>query len=232
MLNVKKAAKARRKLFEARAFRDEAVERLFPKGALVTNAIAALLEAGSIPCARSDNAEALGLDGANLLIAIGSQVPPYAIARETKRFAAMTLQIDAEKPKGAAGVGNPPREPVTFEADLTGMFQNSWQASRSASPSAINAFGVSLFWLDPQGSVLFGTIDRWERGEPSRHQKIYASEPLLPPLPPGGGEWDFEQVLACFQLPTVGGTCFSPLTLLGFCELLAEGVEDTAADLL
>jgi hypothetical protein len=224
MRNVKKAAEARRELFEARAFRDEAVERLFPKGEMVTNAIAALLEAGSIPCARSDNAEALGLDGANLLIAIGSQVPLHAIARETKRFAAMTLQIYREKPKGAAGVGNPPREPITFEADLAGMFQNSWQALRSASPSAINALGVSLFWHDPQGSVLFGMIDQWERGEPSRRNKIYASEPLLPGLI---GEWDVEQVLDRFQ--TVGGTCFSPQTLLGFCELLAEGVEDTAA---
>jgi hypothetical protein len=231
MPNAKKAAKARRKLFEAREFRDEAV-RIFPKPAMVTNAIAALLGAGSIPCARSDNAEALGLDGANLLTAIGTQVPPYAIAHETKRFAAMTLQIDREKPKGAAGVGNPPREPVTFEADLTRMFLNAWQASRSASPVAISGLGVSLFWLDPQGSVLFGTMDQWEQGEPARHIKIYASEPLLPPLQPGGGEWDIKRVLDCFRLPTVGGTYFSPLTVLGFCELLAEGVEDTAADLL
>jgi hypothetical protein len=230
MPNDKEATEARRKLFQAREFRDEAVERLNLKGAMVTNAIAALLEAGSIPCARSDNAEALGLDGASLLIAIGSQVRPDAIARVTKRFAAMTLQIDTERPKGAAGAGTPPREPVTFEAELMGMFQNSWQAARSASSSSINAMGVSLLWHDPRGSVLFGTIDRWKRGKP-RHKKIYASESLRLPLPPGGGTWDFVQLLDSFQLPTVGGTFFSPLPLLGFCELLAEGVEDTAADL-
>jgi hypothetical protein len=226
-----KAREPRRKLFESAAFRDEAAERLSLKGAMVTNAVGALLAAGSIPSVRSDNAEALGVDGANLLIAIGSQVRPDAIARVTKRFAAMTLQIDAEKPKGAAGAGNQPQEgPVTFEDDLTAMFQNSWKAAHSGSLSSINAMGVSLLWHDPRGSILFGTIDRWERGKP-RHKKIYASEPLRLPSPPGGGQWDFVHLLDSFRLPAVGGTIFSPLPLLGFCELLAEGVEDTAAGL-
>jgi hypothetical protein len=137
-----KAREARRKLFESAAFRDEAAERLSLKGAMVTNAVGALLAAGSTPSVRSDNAEALGVDGANLLLAIGSQVRPDAIARVTKRFAAMTLQIDAEKPKGAAGAGNRPQEPVTFEDDLTAMFQHSWKAAHSGSLSSINAMGT------------------------------------------------------------------------------------------
>jgi hypothetical protein len=230
MPNDKEATDARRKLFEAREFGEEAAERLSLKSAMVTNAIGALLAAGSIPSICSDSAEALGIDGANLLIAIGSQVRPNAIARVTKRFAAMTLQIDAERPKGAAGAGNQPSEPLTFEDDLTAMFQNSWKGARSGPLSSMNAMGVSLLWHDPRGSILFGTIDRWERGKP-RHKKIYASEPLRLPSPPGGGEWDFVHLLDSFRLPTVGGTFFSPLPLLGFCELLAEGVEDTAAAL-
>jgi hypothetical protein len=50
------------------------------------------------------------------------------------------------------------------------------------------------------------------------------------PLAPGG-QWDFVQLLDSFRLPAVGGISFSPLPLLGFIELLAKGVEDTAAAL-
>jgi hypothetical protein len=156
-----------------------------------------------------------------------SRVRADAIARVTKRFAAMTLQIDSDKPKGAAANGILQRGPVTFEDDLSAMFQHSWKAARSASPSSINAMGVSLLWHDPRGSVLFGTMDRWERGKP-RYKKIFASESLRLPAAPGG-EWDFIHLADSFQLPTVGGTIFSPLQLLGFCELLAEAVEETAA---
>lgn len=223
------ANKARRKLFKTPEFRDEAAERLNLDKAMVFNAIAALLAAGSIPCARADNAEALAVDGARLLIAIGSQVRPDAIARVTARFAEMTLQIDADRPNGATA-GMPPQELASFETDLAAMFRNSWTAARSVMPSPIDARGVSLLWHDPRGSILFGTIDRWERGKP-RKKKIYASEPLRLPSPPGGGEWDFVHLLDSFRLPAVGGTIFSPLPLLGFCELLAEGVEDTAAGL-
>jgi hypothetical protein len=49
----------------------------------------------------------------------------------------------------------------------------------------------------------------------------------LPAAP--GGEWDFIHLPADYRLPAVGGTILSPLPLLGLCELLAEGVEETAA---
>jgi hypothetical protein len=224
---MNKANQARRKLFEAREFQDETAERLNLTGAMVTNAIGALLAAALIPCSRSNSAEALAVDGATLLMAIGSQVRADAIARVTTRFAAMTLQIDTDRPKGAAATGTKPRGPVTFEDDLSAMFQHSWKAARSASHSSINAMGVSLLWHDPRGSVLFGTIDRWERGKP-RYKKIYASESMRLPAAPGG-DWDFIHLPENYRLPTVGGTIFSPPPLLGFCELLAEGVEETAA---
>ncbi|MFB6418572.1 hypothetical protein [Bradyrhizobium tunisiense] len=87
--------------------------------------------------------------------------------------------------------------------------------------------GVGLHWSDGRGSVLFGTIDRWERGK-TRHRKVFASQTLQLPQAPGG-EWDFVHILDSFRLPAVGGISFSALPLLGFIELLAEGVEETAA---
>ena len=65
--------------------------------------------------------------------------------------------------------------------------------------------------------MLFATIDGWQRGRP-RHQKIYCSEAFRLPAAPGG-EWDF------IQLPTVGGTTLSPISLIGISELLRAGVD-------
>jgi hypothetical protein len=80
-----------------------------------------------------------------------------------------------------------------------------------------------VLWRDERGSLPFGKLERWEKGR-TRRTRTYASEKLRLPAAVGG-DWDF------VQLPTVGGTVFSPLSLLGFYELLDEGVEDTAASL-
>jgi hypothetical protein len=68
-------------------------------------------------------------------------------------------------------------------------------------------------------------------GPDRRRRRIRAAlqQPLRLPSASGRGEWDFVHLLDSFQLPTVGETIFSPLPLLGFCELLAGGVEETAA---
>jgi hypothetical protein len=224
--DAKKSSAARRKLFESQGFRREAAERLSLDRRMVKQAINALVEAGVVPCWRSDNAEALATDGAWLLMGIGSRVRPDAIARVTPRFAEMTLQIDGDDPRGAPRAGAPPHR-LTFEAELAAIFRNMWKAARNPALTQIQTLGVSLHWTDGRGSVLFGTIDRWEKGRP-RHRKVFASESLqLPPAP--GGEWDFVHLLDSFRLPAVGGIAFSPLPLLGFVELLAEGVEATAA---
>ena len=63
---------------------------------------------------------------------------------------------------------------------------------------------------------------------PPRHRKVFASEKIQFPKAPGGG-WDYVHLFDSFRLPAVGGISFSPVPLLGFIELLAEGVEETAA---
>jgi hypothetical protein len=220
----KKSSQARRKLFETQGFRREAAERLNLDRGMVKQAINALVVAGVAPCTRPDNAEALAIDGAWLLMGIGSRVRPDAIARVTPRFASMTLQIDGESPRAAPSAGAPSHG-STFEDELAAIFRNMWNAASDTAIPPVQ--GVGLHWTDGRGSVLFGTIDRWERGRP-RHRKVFASEPLLLPQAPGG-QWDFVHLLDSFRLPAVGGISFSPLPLLGFIELLADGVEGTAA---
>jgi len=218
-------AKARRKLFATRSFRREAAQRLNLDFAMVEGAVNALLAAGIVPCANSDNTEGLAIDGAWLLMAIGSRVRPDAIARVTPRFAEMTLQIDGDTPRAGSRAGVPPHG-VTFEAELVAMFRNAWNAARAPALAPFDALGVSLQWSDGRGSVLFGTIDCWEKGRP-RHRKVFASHPLqLPPAP--GGEWDFVHLLDSFRLPAVGGIAFSPPPLCGFIELVAKTVDKTA----
>jgi hypothetical protein len=222
--DAKKSSAARRKLFETQGFRREAAERLNLDRGMVKKAINALVVAGVVPCTRPHNAEALAVDGAWLLMGIGSRVRPDAIARVTPRFAEMTLQIDGDNPRGAPTTGIP-SPGSTFEAELAAIFRNTWNAASGATIAPVQ--GVGLHWTDGRGSVLFGTIDRWQRGGP-RHRKVFASESLQLPQAPGG-QWDFVQLLDSFRVPAVGGISFSPLPLLGFVELLAEGVEETAA---
>jgi hypothetical protein len=222
--DAKKSSAARRKLFETQGFRREAAERFNLDRGMVKQAINALVVAGVAPCTRPDNAEALAVDGAWLLMGIGSRVRPDAIARVTPRFAEMTLQIDGDNPRGAPTTGAPSQK-LTFEAELAAIFRNTWNAASDAAIPPVQ--GVGLHWTDGRGTVLFGTIDRWQRGGP-RHRKVFASESLQLPQAPGG-QWDFVQLLDSFRVPAVGGISFSPLPLLGFVELLAESVVATAA---
>jgi hypothetical protein len=213
-----------RRVVETQGFRREAAERLNLDRGMVKQAINALVVAGVVPCTRQDDAEALSVDGAWLLMAIGSRVRPDAIARVTPRFAEMTLQINSDNPRGAPAAGVPSHG-STFEGELAAIFRNTWNAASDATVPPVQ--GVGLHWTDGRGSVLFGTIDRWEKGRP-RHRKVFASESLQLPQAPGG-QWDFVHLPDSFRLPAVGGISFSPLPLLCFIELLAEGVEETAA---
>ncbi|MBR0913862.1 hypothetical protein [Bradyrhizobium japonicum] len=216
-----RASVARKKLYEVRGFRREAAERLNLDPRMVNDAIEALAVAGVVPCTLTDNAQALATDGAWMLLGIGSRVRPDAITGQTARFASMTLQIDGGRPWSTKN-GSPG---ATFENELAALFRETWTPAHKAAFPPVQ--GVGLHWSDGQGTLLFGTIDRWERGRP-QHRKIFASEPLRIPQAPGG-EWDFIHLDESFRLPTVGGIAFSPLPLLGFIELLAEGVEKTAA---
>jgi len=114
------ANEVRRNLFETLKFRDEAADRLTLDKAMVSNAVAALLEAGSIPCTNPDNAGALAVDGARILVAIGSRVRPTAIARVRERFCAMTVQIDT--PNRNTTAVNRPQRSASFETDWPRCF--------------------------------------------------------------------------------------------------------------
>jgi len=220
MSDEARSNQARRKLFETQGFRREVAERLNLDPKMVKAAVNALVVAGAVPCTRPDNAEALAMDGVWLLLGIGSRVRPDAIARVTPRFASMTLQIDGDRPHGTSAA-------TTFEDELASIFKTTWTVATTGAMPAVQ--GVGLHWTDGRGTILFGTIDRWERGGP-RHRKVFASETLaLPPAP--GGQWDFVHLMDSFRLPAVGGISFSPVPLLGYIELLAEGVEETAAAL-
>ncbi len=216
-----RASAARKKLYEVRGFRREAAERLNLDPRMVNDAIEALAAAGVVPCTLTDNAQALAMDGVWMLLGIGSRVRPDAIALQSARFASMTLQIDGDHPRSPKGGSRN----ATFENELTALFREIWSPAHEAAFPPV--MGVGLHWSDGQGSLLFGTIDFWERGKP-RHRKIFASEPLRLPQAPGG-EWDFVHIDESFRLPAVGGIAFSPLPLIGFIKLLAKGAEGTAA---
>jgi hypothetical protein len=216
-----RSSAARKKLYTVQGFRREAAGRLNLDPKMVRDAIDALVVAGVVPCTRADNAEALAMDGAWMLLGIGSRVRPDAIARVTPRFAAMALQIDGDPARSAKGGSSG----ATFENELAALCRETWtRAGEAAVPPVL---GAGLYWSDGRGTLLFGTIDSWERGRP-RHRKIFASEPLRLPQAPGG-EWDFVHLDESFRLPAVGGIAFSPAKLTGFIELLAEGVAGTAA---
>jgi hypothetical protein len=218
------AREVRRALFESPMFRDEVADRLDLDIAKVVPPIDALLEAKAIPCSRADNAQALATDGTKMLLAIGSQqVRPASVVRVAERLGAMTMQAEVGNKTSTGAADIFPRSAVSFEADLAEMFQNLWRAAYGSSPDGFRATAVSVLWNDERGSLLFGKLEQWEKGR-RRRTRIYASETLRLPAAPGG-DWDF------VQLPTVGGTVFAPLPLLGFYELLDEGVEDSAASL-
>jgi hypothetical protein len=78
----KEAVKTSGKLFSSPPFRQEVAERLNLNISQVAPQIDALLQAETIPCPHANNAEALGADGARILLAIGSQLArPASVSR-------------------------------------------------------------------------------------------------------------------------------------------------------
>jgi hypothetical protein len=210
------ARDVRSRLYRSKDFRSKAVGCLNLGTDRVSSPTDALLEAGSIPCDLSDNEAALAADGTKMLLAIASQVrKASAIASVAERIENMTLQFENGKPKRAAD---------PFGAAVAKVMRATWQAANHPSPSAIPVVGVGVWWSDPKGNLLYGMIDDCTKGRP-RKKQLYASGPLDLPSAPGGGDWDY------VQLPTVGGSLFTPLPLMGFFDLFSSGVDDTAASL-
>lgn len=212
-----KAIDFRRNMYGSEKFRLDLAERLNNPLNRVGLPLDALLRANVIPSELDDNTEALRVEATKIVLAIASQVQkPEAIPMVVERFGAMTLQAEPGKPRPKWSTEG------FFAADLANLLQKYWQLADGSPLEPIPTIGVSLFWGDRNGSVLFATIDAWHSGRP-RHQKIYCSETFRLPAAPGA--WDF------IQLPTVGGTTLSPISLIGISELLRAYVEDTAADL-
>jgi hypothetical protein len=216
--------RARTKLFKSKGFRSEVAERLCHPAKRVASCFDVLLEAGRIPYPHPDNAAALAADGASILNAIGSQqLRPESIVRVTDRLCRMEFQLLVGRPEGDASDINPvPQTPsTTFSADLTDVFRGAWATSRGAKAEGFRPTAVSVLWSDERGQVLFGSIEQWSNRK--RRKRIYSSAPMN--APSVFDSWDF------VQLPSVGGTVFAPLPILGFVELLDQGVEEGAAGL-
>lgn len=217
------AQDVRRRLFRSHRFRRELAWRLELNGGLITHSLDALLGADVIPCDLSENAEALAVDGAAVLMAIGSQqMHPASTLRVSARLTAMTLRCEVGgPPECAPGIVDifPGAVSFSFGSDLTVLFRNLWQAARGATTKGFKGASVSMLWKDEQGSVLFGVID--QRGE---HKRIYASEPLRIPAAIGDGS-------DTVRSPRVGGTVYSPTSILRFGALLDAVAADTAASL-
>jgi hypothetical protein len=132
----------------------------------------------------------------------------------------MTLRNETGSPKsqGRADIF-PTNNSVSFGTDVAEVFLNLWGAVRGSSTKGFKGVAIGVYWSDERGSLLSGTI---EQASASR-KRTYATQAL--PAPPGGGKWDF------VQLPTIGGTLFSPMSILRFGALLDASVEETAARL-
>jgi hypothetical protein len=108
-----------------------------------------------------------------ILLSICSQVrKSSAMAMVAERIGAMMLQTELGTPREKWSTEG------FFAADVARLLQNFWEVGRTG--AAIPTVGVSVFWSDPQGRVLFGTIDEWHRGK-RRPKKIYSSETLRLP---------------------------------------------------
>ena len=156
---------------------------------------------------------ALAADGTRVLRAVASQVrKASAIASVVERVEGMTLQAMNGKPVTSAN---------TFGAAVAGVMRATCKVRGHPAQWTIPVVGIGVWWSDPKGSLLHGTIDDWTKGQP-RTKQFYAFSPLNLPFAPDG-DWNF------VQLPTVGGSLFAPLPLMGFFQLFGDGVENTAA---
>jgi len=99
--------------------------------------------------------------------------------------------------------------------------RDGWHRDLDISPSRIHPVAVSILWNDERGSCLFGMIDSGKGAGRVGKRSIPLSH------------WDCLPPSSAIGMPfsAVGGTVFSPLPLLGLCDLLDEGVEDTPASL-
>ncbi|MDX3965524.1 MAG: hypothetical protein QHD01_02855 [Bradyrhizobium sp.] len=210
---------ARRQLFQSALFQDQVADRLELDRGLVYPAINAMLQADMIPCRLSRNHKALATDGAMILAAIGGrQSLAASIVRVGCAVCAMNMQHEIGAPQRGSGADMfPTSASFSFGTDVAEVLLNLWRISRGSSTKGFKGVTIGIYWSDVLGSTLFGAIEQPSLGR----KRTYATQAL--PAPPGGGDWEF------IQMSAVGGTLYSPMSILRFGALLDTSVEETAA---
>jgi len=210
------AQQARIDAFSERVFSAGAARNLELSDKIVANAVRALIQGDVMPCDLADNSEALAVDGAAILMAIGSrQVNPVSIRRVARRFSTMPFEFEIGDPADRAEDRVdlfPPDASLSFGGDLAAILRNMWQAARGKSKK-LKGLSVTMAWNDEQGGELCGAIEQGAAGR----QRVYSSD---------SSHWSRGS-----DLSTVGGIIYSPKALLRFAAHLDATMAGTAANL-
>lgn len=210
------AQQARRDAFGTRAFSKGTARNLELSDEMVANAVAALVDANMMPCDLADNSEALAVDGATILMAIGArQADAASILRVTRRLSTMPFEFeigDPAEPSADRFDLFPQEASYSFGRDLGAVLQKMWQAARGATKK-FKGVSITMAWSDKRGSHLCGAIEQGARGR----QRIYSSDP---------SQWPTGR-----DTPTFGGIIYSPKALLRFAAHLDATMAGTAASL-
>ncbi|MGY4617634.1 hypothetical protein ACVWZ4_002861 [Bradyrhizobium sp. USDA 4472] len=209
------AQQARRNAFATDAFSKGAARNLELGDELIVNAVDALVDANVMPCDLADNSDALAVDGAAILMAIGSrQTEAASILRVTRRLSTMPFEFEIGDP--AEPVADrfdlfPEQAAYSFGSDLAAVLKNMWQAARGTTKK-LKGVSITMAWSDERASHLFGAIEQGKGGR----QRIYSSEASQWPT---GSDTPF------------GGIIYSPKALLRFAAHLDATMAGTAASL-
>jgi hypothetical protein len=188
---------------------------------IVDTACKTLLEADLLPCASDEKADALAIDGALVLMALGSrQTRPDAIVRVVSRLRDMEHQLVIGPARSSEATNEPKRRPPDlFVYGVAEVIKQTWERMRPPFDYEDADVGVSLLWGD-HGEVLYGVIDH----ESAHRRHVYSNVTL--PVPPGiTAEWDF------VELRTVGGQIFTTMSIFQYAWVLKDSAVSTSAEL-
>jgi len=188
---------------------------------IVDTACKTLLEADLLPCASDEKADALAIDGAVVLMALGSrQTRPDAIVRVVSKLRDMEHQLVIGPGRSSEATNEPQsRPPDLFVHGVAEVIKQTWERMRPPFDYEDADVGVNVLWGD-RGEVLYGVIDH----KSGRRKHIYSDATL--PVPPGiSAEWDF------VALRTVGGQIFTTLSVFQYAKVLKDSAAGTLAEL-
>jgi hypothetical protein len=167
----------------------------------------ALVKADRVPVEPSGEAAAaaVGTEAARILSAVACrQIKAASVVRVTDRILGMTHQCNvAEGERGAAAA----IRRGTFQDDLAQALRDVWEASEGMTAGLPFPPHLAVTWNDG-GGVLYGHIRDTRGGTTALY-----STAVIP-----AGAWNF----VCTD--AVGGSGFTPLSLLGFAECVRDAV--------